>query len=79
MARQKLVHEVGFTRVWESAQLLPLIKIVPRGGILHSGRTLDAKSMRLSGRIFQLIRREAQGREVRQPRGGVYGQRWGIS
>jgi len=52
VARRKLVYEVGFTRVSESAQLLPLIKIVPRGGILHSGRTLDTNSMRLSGRIF---------------------------
>jgi len=40
VARRKLVHEIGFTRVSESAQLLPMIKIVPRGGILHSGRCL---------------------------------------
>jgi len=60
VARRKLVHEVGFTRVSESAQLLPLIKIIPRGGILHSGRTLDANSMRLSGRIFPRIRREGK-------------------
>ena len=34
--------------------------------------------MRLSGRIFQRIRQEAQGREVTQPRGGVYEERWGL-
>jgi len=52
VARWKLVLEVGFTLVSESAQLLLMIKMVPRGGILHSGRTLDANSMRLSGRDF---------------------------
>ena len=78
MARRKLVHEIGFTRVSESAQLLPLIKIVPRGSILHSGRILDANSMRLSGRIFQRIRREAKDGRLSSLRAEFIGSDGGL-